>query len=47
MKKEKEENIWRRKILFCGGNEELGRKGRDIFGEGKYFFGRFGLVGLV
>ena len=28
-------------------NKKLGRKGRDIFGEGKYFFRRFGLVCLV
>ena len=33
--KEKEENISRGNILFCGGGDELGR---TIFGEGQYFF---------
>ena len=36
--KEKEETIWRRKISFCGGEENRRRKRRKIFGEGKYLF---------
>ena len=33
------ENIWRRIILFCGGEEKWRRKRRKIFGGGKYLFG--------
>ena len=32
---EKEENIWGRKIFFCGGKEKRRRKGTTINGEGK------------
>ena len=34
----KGENMWRRKIVFCGGEEKRRRVGRNIFGKGKYFF---------
>ena len=48
MQKEKEENIWRRKIIFLaeaekngegkGGEEKQRRKKRNIFGDGKFSF---------
>ena len=33
--KDKEEDIWMRKMIFCGGEEKRRRKKRKIFGEGK------------
>ena len=38
MKKEREENIWRRKILFCGGNEKFGKEREGYIWSGKIFF---------
>ena len=35
--KEKEEDIWRRKIYFLQRRSKQRRKRRKIFGEGKYF----------
>ena len=31
--KEKEENIWKRKVFYCEREEKQGRKRRKIFGE--------------
>ena len=33
--KEKEDNVWRRKIFFCEKKEK-----EEIFGKGKYFFSK-------
>ena len=35
---EKEENIWRKKECFFGGEEKQKRERRKIFGEGKRIF---------
>ena len=35
--KEKEGNIYRKRLFLCRGEEKLRRERRKIFGEGKYF----------
>ena len=37
---EKEESIWRRKTYSFGSAEKRRRKGKKMFGEGKYLFKR-------
>ena len=49
--KEKEENIWKRKVFYCEREEKQGRKRRKIFGGGKigagWVDGRTGIKGSI